>query len=493
MSTIQLTGGDYRARSLPAAAQRCLNLYTEHQKKEEGEVYETVTYPTPGLTLLASGGGGGCRCLYRASNGKLYGIYGNTVYAISSAWVFSTLGTINFGTSICSMADNGINILIVDGTTSGWSITMATNAFATISSAGFLGGVSVWYIDTYFVLCQPGTGIFYNSDSMAITFNPLNFASKSGYADPIGNMCVVNHQLWFIGSLAAEIWNDVGGSSFPFQIVQGVFIEHGITAPYSLARQDLACFWLSQDLAGQAIFLQGAGYEVERISTFPMENEMRSYSTIADAEAYCYQANGAEFYVCTFPTANKTWVYNRATKEWHQLATMDTSGNELRHQSRLCANAYGKVVVGDYSTGRLYALDFDAYTDNGIPIKRVRTFPHFIKDQNRVSYRQLIAIMECGSTLLSDDALVSLRWSDDGGRTWGNPLVQSFGMTGEYLTSVQFQRLGMARSRVFELSWSTAAKTALMGASIQIFAWPLRSKGTGFWFTVVPVESVNVA
>ena len=61
---------------------------------------------------------------------------------------------------------------------------------------------------------------------------------------------------------------------------------------------------------------------------------------------------------------------------------------------------------------------------------------------------------------------VFLRWSDDGGRSYGNPLGISMGDTGEYLTSCQWQRLGMGRRRIFEISWSGATATALLGAWI---------------------------
>ena len=62
---------------------------------------------------------------------------------------------------------------------------------------------------------------------------------------------------------------------------------------------------------------------------------------------------------------------------------------------------------------------------------------------------------------------MSLRWSDTRGRTWGNPILLSIGVRGEYALSVQAQRLGMARDRVFELSWSIPARTALTGAFIE--------------------------
>jgi hypothetical protein len=63
--------------------------------------------------------------------------------------------------------------------------------------------------------------------------------------------------------------------------------------------------------------------------------------------------------------------------------------------------------------------------------------------------------------------MISLRWSDDRGATFGNPVEQSMGGAGEFLTSIKWNRLGMARDRVFELSWSCNSNTCLSGAFIE--------------------------
>lgn len=65
------------------------------------------------------------------------------------------------------------------------------------------------------------------------------------------------------------------------------------------------------------------------------------------------------------------------------------------------------------------------------------------------------------------DCRLALRWSDDRGHSWGNPVMQNMGDKGVYRRSMQYQRLGMARDRVFELSWSCAAPTALLGAFVE--------------------------
>lgn len=64
--------------------------------------------------------------------------------------------------------------------------------------------------------------------------------------------------------------------------------------------------------------------------------------------------------------------------------------------------------------------------------------------------------------------LIFLSWSNDRGHSWGNPVGQPIGDRGEYLTSVQWQRLSYARDRVFKLEWSVPVATALQGAWIEI-------------------------
>lgn len=63
---------------------------------------------------------------------------------------------------------------------------------------------------------------------------------------------------------------------------------------------------------------------------------------------------------------------------------------------------------------------------------------------------------------------VFLEWSDDRGHSYGNPVGQTIGETGQYLTSVQWQRLGYGRDRVFRVTWSVPTLTALQGAYIEL-------------------------
>jgi hypothetical protein len=475
LTQAKLTGGAYQARSVIANAQRCINLYPE--KNEEDSPFPYTYYPTPRLKLLGTAPVKGAgRGVYRASTGDLYAVSGNTVYFVSSSWVFTALGTIAPNTTPVSMSDNGTTLVLVDGTTSGYQINLATRAFSQIvdPTGFFVGADKVDFLDTFFVFNKPGTPQFYLSLSNSVTFNALDFANKTGAADNVASIAVAHRELWVIGTDTSELWYDAGAADFAFQAMPGSFVEQGCIAKYSVAKYDTAIYWLSQNKAGGRMVLVGEGYSAKRISTHAIEEQLRKMPVVTDAIGFTYQLGGHAYYQLNFPSADQTWVYDRATELWHQRTWTDTNGIQHRDRANCAAYAYGVNVCLDQDNGNLYALDADTYQDNGGPVTFLRSWPHMLDNADRVSYQTFIAEFDAGTDTGSLDGstptnppICSLRFSDDGGHTWSNAQVQSMGAAGQYKTSVQFQRLGMARDRVFELSWSAPAPTALNGAYIE--------------------------
>ena len=487
MARIALTGGAYQARSVIASAQRCVNLYPETNPGDSQQPVPVVHYPTPGLRRLADGPQtAAVRCLYTATNGDLYAAIGKSIYYVAPDWTLAHLGDVltNFGP--VSMADNGLVILAVDGSASGCTIDMQNGrAFGYVNDAAFYGGDRVQFLDTYFVLNRPDTTQFYISlsevtasqlggtvapDTTYAAFDPLDIAAKSGSADPIVALIAVHRELLLIGVLTTEVWANTGSSDFTFGEVPGTYIEHGCAAPGSVAAQDVSAFWLSKDRQGQGIVVKYAGYQAQRISTHAIEAEFQGYRRIDDALGYTFQQEGHAFYVITFPTADKTWAYELQTQQWHELAWSDDNGVLHRHRANVCAFAYGTNVAGDWQNGRLYALDPAIFDDDGAPRQHIRTFPHLLNDGRRVSYDRMIADIQTGTQVGGQGSAppqISLRWSNDRGASYGNPVLQPMGATGDYRAVPTWNRLGMARDRVFELSWSAAVRTALNGAFIE--------------------------
>lgn len=501
---VALKTGAYVARSVIASCQRSVNLYAENNPEDAPMPF--TYYPTPGLRALSSPPAAGQgRGLYRASNGALYAVVGRTLYTVSSAWEWTSVGTMTGDFTVpVGMADNQTTLFVVGGAGSGYTVQLATNAFAAVADPAFYGSPRVDFVDTYFVFSKPNTGQFYVSDSNATTFDPLWFATKIGASDLLAVAAVVHREIWLLGERTSEVWINSGAANFPYEIMNGVFIQHGCAAPYSVAQMGDALFWVSEDQQGGRVIVTGQGYQSKRVSTHAIETALAGYSTVADAIGFTYQQEGHQFYQVTFPTADKTWCLDIVSGQWHERMWLDSDGREHRHRAVAHAYAYNETVVQDWETGRLYAYDLNLYTDNGAPILRRRGFPHMGHEGGRVFYKQFLVDMEVGRDVGStvetpsgpaigpdvvadtalgpdvipvflgaDDGLsyvapskLYLRYSDTRGQTWSNPIEDDFGATGEFYKSIHYQRLGMARDRVFEVFWSAPVRTALSGAFV---------------------------
>jgi len=466
MAKIPLTTGAYESKALVAEAQRCVNLYMERNPPDSPFPY--TCYPTPGLTVLATATplfGSGWRGLYFASNGQCYGVCGSSFYAISSTWSLTLLGNISSESGQVQMIDNGTYLIIVDGSADGWTVQLSDNTFAALVSDGFVGGNTVQFVDGYLVLNRPGTNEWYISTANEIVFDPTMFASKSGFSDNLAGLQVTKRYVYLFGTATTEVWFDAGDTPYPFDRLPGVFMQYGCTSVNSIAQMDGDIYWLAQSPQGDAIVCRTSQFNASQISTFALDNEMQGYTDLDQAIGFTYQFEGHFFYLLTFPISDVTWQYDLSTQQWNQLSWIDDNGILHRHRASCYALAYGSPVVGDWETGQLYLWDVNNFTDNGQPITRIRSFPHGVDDSsNRIRYQEFIANFEVGNGAGNVSVPVFLRWSDTRGLSWGNAVQRSLGTEGQYLTSVQWRRLGMARDRVFELSWSAPCKTALLGA-----------------------------
>lgn len=476
MARIPLLGGSYVSRSLIANVQRCVNIFPEDTPKVNQAPVPVTHILTPGLVELVQPQVARVRGSYRATNGALYVVIGTGVYFVDTDFTFDLLGTIGAGANPVSMYDNGSILVLVDGTpdVGYWVSLLAGSMLNTIVDVAFYGADFVCYIDGFLIFNRRETNQFYISPPFwngTDPFDVLDIAAKIGGPDDITGVIANHRELWLVGQVTTEVWYNEGGADFPFARQPGVFVEHGMLLGYSLARADVNIFWLGRDRQGQGIVFQSQDYNAERISNHALEDAIQSYAVVNDAIGMTYQKDGHTFYILTFPTADKTWVYDLATKQWHERTWTDDDGGEHRSRANTVCAAYNKIIVGDHTNGKLYAWAADAYDDDGSPIVRRRGFPHLVNDGKRISYSSFIADMEPATgdgEGVGAGRQVMLRWSDTRGKSWGDPIQLEFGATGEFERSLLARRLGMARDRVFELFWSFPSQTALNGAWIEV-------------------------
>jgi hypothetical protein len=466
-----ILGQSYVVRSPNAAAARLVNLYPEALIEGKEAAY---LQRCPGLRLLANVGSGPIRGLWAFSNdaSSAFVVSGNELYKISTSYTATLLGTVA-GTGPVSMADNGTQLFIAANGPS-YIYNNTTDTFAQITDPDFPGAVMVSFLDQYFVFNEPNSQRIWVTELLdGTSIDPLDFASAEGSPDGVVSLIVDHREVWVFGTNSVEVWYNTGAPDFPLQRIQGAFNELGCAAPYSVAKLDNTVFWLGADARGQGVIYRANGYNGQRVSTHAIEFAIQGYGTISDAVAYSYQQDGHSFYVITFPTVGKTWVYDAATQAWHERAS--GADNQYRHRSN-CQMAFNnEVIVGDYQNGKLYAFDLDVYADDGAVQKWLRAWRALPPGQNnlkRTAHHSLQLDAETGVGLnvgQGSDPQVMLRWSDDGGHNWSNEHWRSMGKIGEFGYRTIWRRLGMTlklRDRVYEVSGTDPVKIAIMGAEL---------------------------
>jgi len=497
-----ILGQAYVARSVNAADNRMVNLFPEaipNEGKEAGFLNRA-----PGLRLIANIGTGPIRGLWQFE-GFMYAVSGGQMYKIDSSYNVRLLGGVANSGPV-SMSDNGTQLFIAANGLS-YIYNSNTDGFSLITDPDFPGAVTVSYLDGYFIFNEPNSQkVWVTSLLDGTQIDPLDFASAEGSPDGLVAVIVNNREAWLFGTNSIEVWYDAGTPDFPLARIQGASNEIGCVAPYSVAKLDNSVFWLGQDARGRGIVYRNSGYTGVRASNHAIEWQIQQYGDLSNAIAYTYQQDGHSFYVLTFPTVGKTWVYDVVTQSWHERAAW-FNGDFVRYRPNCQVAFNNEIILGDYENGNLYAYDLEVYSDNGAPQKWLRTWRPIPSGQNnlrRTAQHSLqldcetgvgladydaggdeFLLAENGDFLLTEsgdylktteypatpgyDPQAMLRWSDDGGHTWSNEHWASMGKLGQYGRRVFWRRLGMTmklRDRVYEVSGTDPVKIAIVGAEL---------------------------
>lgn len=457
-------GPSYTLRSVSVDAQKSLNLYPELNELGTGKHREIAALvSTPGLTRIATLEGPG-RGVYAAGNGRLFAVSGSKFYEITLAAAVE-YGTLSSTTGQVGMADNGIDLLVVDGV-KGYVFKFSTNTFAEITDPDFPAASACAFMDQYLIVNEVGTRKFWISAlADATDWDGLDFATKEGATDELLTLLVDHRELWLFGRTSCEVYFNSGASDFPFE--RREFLEHGIAAANTAQKMDNSVFWLQRDVNGKHMVFRADGYQPRRVSTHAVEVAIDSYGDTSGATSYTYMAGGHSFYVLNFVGAGTTWVLDVSTGLWSERQSFKTGGGFGRHRAQNHAFAGGRHIVDDFQDGRLYELKDDVYTDDGKAIIRQRRSPHLTRNGRRIFYHSFQLDMETGlgiSAGQGSDPKVMLRYSDDGGHTWSNEKWVSAGKQGKFRHRAIWRRLGSSRDRIFEVTISDPVPVTLISA-----------------------------
>lgn len=435
-----------------AGSEELVNVFPE---KSIGGKYPFVLKGTPGLAFFIELPTMPVKGLH-FNKGRGFAVTSAKLYEIFSNGTYKELGDVDLKGRVV-MEDNGIQLVMVDGFKGFYFDALTTNV-EELTGDGWYPAKTVSYQDGYFIFERKGTGQFFISDLLSVTFDPLDFATAEGQPDKLVAVLSDHREVFMFGTETVEVWYNSGAADFPFERNQGAFIEKGCAAPYSVAKQDNTVYFVGSDLMVYKL----AGYIPQRISSHAVEQDLVAVD-LDDCFAFTYQENGHLFYQLTIPQRNKTWCYDISTQAWHIRKDYQFG----RHRAECETFFDKKTLVGDFQSGRIYQMTQQYFTDDNEPLVREFVLPTLNNGREFLTINSFELDMTTG-IFNGEEPVGTLIFSKDGGKTWSNQKFSNMGALGEYLSRVKWNRLGCARQFVIKCRICAPMAIDVGGAWVEV-------------------------
>jgi hypothetical protein len=389
-----LSGQTYEAQSKAISNERLINLISQivpPPPQSHGR-NTLVFYGTPGLLLRYNIGTGPIRGSI-FSNGRCFAVSGQQLWELFADFTTMFRGNItNDGLPVCM--DSNRFQLIITSQQNTYILDLATNILVNVN----IPLMQARFADGYFIGKTPDSQIIRISGQYdGIIWDPLDFASAEGKPDNIISVVADHREIWTFGEESVEIWTDSGAQAFPFERIPGALIEQGCAAQESTLQADNSIFWLGADSRGQGVFWRASQYTPTRVSTHAIEYQLSKMPLLSDCIGYAYQEQGHTFCVWTFPTGDKTFVYDCSTTFWHEKAAWVPATGWHRHQVQNHCYAFGRHLVGDKENGYVYEQSLNYFDDNGIPKRWLRAVPIAANENKYLFPKDLELDLEVGT------------------------------------------------------------------------------------------------
>lgn len=466
----------YYSRSRQSVGQTVINMYVE--TNPEGSAYPYSLIGRDGLDLWVMLGSFPARC-WKVFRGFLYVATSNRLYKIDTQKTVKDLGAVVVGDR-ASMDDNGIDLTICSTAGVYYAITNdkitkpalpshdlfpATNPATTLPALPGTMTQQDGFIILSFAGAAPEDKVFRRSKVKdATTWDSLDLYSATERSDPIVRVFSSSNNLFILKAQTYEVFFNDPATGLFAQQGGAVRTTVGCGAAYSVIEADQRMFMLGSD----GIFYAIEGYNLKRISTYGIEEEIRKMPRSDDCIVQTYTAGGHKFLIVTFPSAGRTIPYDIAEDKWFDWQSF----GKKRWKANLFVDFAGVTLASDFENGNIYEVTPDTITDNAEPIPAVVETIPVAQGNNKIKINRLNLEMETGTVdRLDRNPQIAMQFSGDGGTNWSNEIVRSVGKRGQSNELIVWDDLGQSRQWMFRFITTDAFARRLTGlnAEVEVF------------------------
>jgi len=460
-----------KGRVQKLTVERLYNCYVEAQ--QQGAIAPAGIIGAPGMNPIVT--------LPSDSDRRVRGIEiidGNRIFAITDSNFYEVLSNTSVQISSItirgrvSSANNGNSIVFCDG----YKVYYWTEADG-VRELEVPPANAVSFIDGFYVFNQRGTGVFYilRDD----VFDPTEIATAEAAPDNIITLLVDHREIWLFGSVSLEVWFNAGLADFPFQRLQGAYIEKGIAGSQLATKCNNTVYWVGHD----RIVYMASGYQPIPISSNAVHLALAEEPNIEESTLYSYTQEGHNFIVINLKDKKSTWVFDTTTRQWSERGTNAFGrypADIVAKNNGVDVMIEGKPVVGHFDRPEVSFLDLDYGLVGNELLLRDCICPPIFDSVNRIKHASLEIVMDvpivkeapndddcCNLPDFSENEWIGLSWSSDKGDTYTHNERQSFGKWGVPDERITWWKLGSDYWRSYRIRAKTRGRFGIVGGYVR--------------------------
>jgi hypothetical protein len=447
---------------------RLINCYAE--PLEQGARNSFARRRAPGLSPVATTTHNGCRG-FHFYNGDLYVAQADRlsrVNIVSGAFVVTDIGALT-GTKRVTFARNNKAPIpdIVCVTENGAFIVKRDVPPVAYPDGDLPQPISVTFIDGYFVF-PIRDGRYFVSALNDTAVDALDFGKAESHPGGLLNAFGFGEQLVLFGPSGMEFWQNAGNATgTPFS--RAAVFSKGLADTYAVAGIEEGFSSLIFVADDNGVYRLDGGYQPSKISGPDLDRLIEAVTDKSTIDVTVSVTSGHMWATVTGPSFS--WTYELATGFWHERASYLDN-----HWRGVCSvKAFSGWMIGDRTTADVWKLDPNYPKEGNNPlVQSVISLPT-VNFPDRIAIPRADFDMIVGQGLVTGDEPIEtdpvclISWSDDGGNSFGTPLIRQIGRLATQRTPVVVNRTGMSTryGRVWRIDISDPVYVSILGGSQQ--------------------------
>lgn len=426
--------------------------------------------PADGIVSLGAGPGidrGGIEW-----NGLLYRVMGTKLVSISSTNVVTVIGDVG-----------GTGQVTFDYSFDYLAIASGGNLFLYRPSTGLqqvtdvdLGTVvDVVWVDGYFMTTD-GEFLIVTELNNPFDVNPLKYGSSEADPDPVVALLKVRNEVYALNRHTIEVFDNVGGSLFPFQRIEGAQVQRGAigTRACCVFMESIAFIGGGRNEAPAVWLISGSN--AEKISSREIDLILSGFTESQLSEVLMESRVDKGYRHLYIHLPDRTLVFDGAATAvagapvWFTL-TSSIVGNSL-YRARNLVWVYNKWMVGD-PTSTSFGYLSDTLSSHWGSLNGWEFATIILYNESRgLIFHELELVALTGNSIFGTDPSIWTSYTEDG-LTWSQERVCKAGQTGvrgKRLSWLQQGRMRQWRAQKFRGTSDAQLSVARLEARIEPLA-----------------------